>query len=114
MHPLKNLNVWGDGGIIATNNKKIYDKLRLLRNHGLINRNNCKLYGYNSRLDTIQAAVAIEMIKKINVITDSRIKNAKYLNEKLRPIKEIELINERKIINLFIICINFFVKIEIN
>ena len=96
MHPLKNLNVWGDGGIIATNNKKIYDKLRLLRNHGLINRNNCKLYGYNSRLDTIQAAVAIEMIKKINVITDSRIKNAKYLNEKLRPIKEIELINERK------------------
>lgn len=96
MHPLKNLNVWGDGGIVATNNKKIYDKLRLMRNHGLINRDNCKLYGYNSRLDTIQAAVAIEMIKKINVITDSRIKNAKYLNEKLRPIKEIELIDEKK------------------
>ena len=29
MHPLKNLNVWGDGGIIATNNKKIYEKLKI-------------------------------------------------------------------------------------
>jgi len=96
MHPLKNLNVWGDAGIIATNNKKIYNKLRLMRNHGLINRDNCKLYGYNSRLDTIQAAVAIEMIKKINVITNSRIKNAKYLNRELKSIKEIKLIDERK------------------
>ena len=42
MHPLKNLNVWGDGGVITTNNKKIYEKLKLMRNHGLINRNNWK------------------------------------------------------------------------
>jgi aminotransferase EvaB len=96
MHPLKNLNVWGDGGIIATNNKKIYEKLRLMRNHGLISRDNCKMYGYNSRLDTIQAAVALEMIKKINFITNSRIKNANYLNEKLKSIKQIKLIKEQK------------------
>ena len=69
MHPLKNLNVWGDGGIITTNNKKIYEKLKLLRNHGLESRDNCKIYGYNSRLDTIQAAVGLEMIKKIHLIT---------------------------------------------
>ena len=96
MHPLKNLNVWGDGGIIATNNKKIYEKLKLMRNHGLISRDNCKLYGYNSRLDTIQAAVALEMIKKINLITNARIKNAKYLNDKLKLIKQVKLIDERK------------------
>ena len=95
MHPLKNLNVWGDGGIVTTNNKKIYDKIRLMRNHGLINRDNCKLYGYNSRLDTIQAAVGIEMIKKIDLITKSRIKNAKYLNDHLKNIKEITLIKEK-------------------
>ena len=95
MHPLKNLNVWGDGGIITTNNKKLYDKLKLIRNHGLIDRNNCKIYGYNSRLDTIQAAVGIEMIKKINSITKARIKNAKYLNSKLKSIKQIKLIQER-------------------
>ena len=96
MHPLKNLNVWGDGGIIATNNKKIYEKLRLMRNHGLVSRDNCKMYGYNSRLDTIQAAVALEMIKKINFITNSRIKNANYLNKKLKSIKQIKLIKEQK------------------
>ena len=59
MHPLKNLNIWGDGGFVATNNKKIADKLYLLRNHGLINRNNSKIFAYNSRLDTIQAVVAM-------------------------------------------------------
>jgi len=96
MHPLKNLNVWGDGGIIATNNKKIYERLKLMRNHGLISRDNCKMYGYNSRLDTIQAAVALKMIKKINFITNSRIKNANYLNEKLKSIKQIKLIKEQK------------------
>ena len=96
MHPLKNLNVWGDGGIITTNNKKIYEKLKLLRNHGLESRDNCKIYGYNSRLDTIQAAVGLEMIKKINLITNKRISNAKYLNSKLKNIDEIKLIHEQK------------------
>ncbi len=96
MHPLKNLNVWGDGGIITTNNKVIYEKLKLMRNHGLISRDNCKIYGYNSRLDTIQAAVALEMIKKINHITNKRIENANYLNKNLINIKEIKIINESK------------------
>ena len=77
MHPLKNLNIWGDGGFVATNNKKIADKLFLLRNHGLINRNNSKIFGFNSRLDTIQAVVANYKLKnKLNNITKKRIKNA--------------------------------------
>ena len=77
MHPLKNLNIWGDGGFVATNNKKIADKLSLLRNHGLINRNNSKIFGFNSRLDTIQAVVANYKLKnKLNNITKKRIKNA--------------------------------------
>ena len=46
MHPLKNLNIWGDGGFIATNSKKIADKIGLLRNHGLINRNNSKIFWF--------------------------------------------------------------------
>ncbi len=96
MHPLKNLNVWGDGGIITTNNKKIYEKLKLMRNHGLTSRDNCKMYGYNSRLDTIQAAVALQMIKKIHLITNARIKNANYLNDKLKLIKQIKIIKEKK------------------
>ncbi len=78
MHPLKNLNIWGDGGFVATNNKKIADKLYLLRNHGLVNRNNSKIFGYNSRLDTIQAVVANYKLKnKLNRVTKKRIKNSK-------------------------------------
>ncbi|RZO47801.1 MAG: DegT/DnrJ/EryC1/StrS family aminotransferase [Candidatus Pelagibacterales bacterium] len=77
MHPLKNLNIWGDGGFVATNNKKIADKIFLLRNHGLVNRNNSKIFGYNSRLDTLQAVVANYKLKnKMNNITKKRIKNA--------------------------------------
>jgi len=85
MHPLKNLNIWGDGGFIATNNKKIADKLYLLRNHGLINRSKSKIFGYNSRLDTIQAVVANYKLKnKLNTITKKRIKNAHLFDKLLK------------------------------
>ncbi len=77
MHPLKNLNIWGDGGFIATNNKKLADKLYLLRNHGLVNRNNSKIFGYNSRLDSIQAVVANYKLKnKLDGVTKKRMKNS--------------------------------------
>lgn len=93
-HPLKNLNVWGDGGIITTNSDEIADNLRLLRNHGLVGRNECKIFAYNSRLDTIQAVVARHLLKnKIDFITESRIKNANYFDEKLKNIKQIKIPN---------------------
>ena len=93
LHPLKNLNVWGDGGFILTNKKKIADKLFLIRNHGLINRNKCKIFGFNSRLDTIQAAVAnYKLEKKLDNITKKRISNAKYLDKRLKNIKEVETV----------------------
>ena len=50
MHPLKNLNIWGDGGFMLTQNKEIAKKIQLLRNHGLINRDRCEVFGFNSRL----------------------------------------------------------------
>ena len=90
-HPLKNLNVWGDGGIICTNSKKYASKLRLLRNHGLKNRNEISLFGYNSRLDTIQATVGLHLLKKIDKITNARIKNASIYDKRLKNIEEIEI-----------------------
>ena len=41
-HPLKNLNVWGDGGVVTTNDEDLKNKLKLIRNHGLINRDVCQ------------------------------------------------------------------------
>jgi dTDP-4-amino-4,6-dideoxygalactose transaminase len=89
LHPLKNVNVWGDGGVITTNNKKIYKKLLLLRNHGLKNRNELEVFGHNSRLDTIQAAVGYKMLDLVSNLTKIRRKNAFLYDSGLKNIKEI-------------------------
>jgi dTDP-4-amino-4,6-dideoxygalactose transaminase len=84
LHPLKILNVIGDGGILTTNKKKIANKIKLLRNHGLKNQDSI-LWGYNSRLDNIQAAVGNVKLNKIK----KRIK----LNQKFASTYNSELSN---------------------
>ena len=97
-HPLKNLNVWGDGGIVTTNNKSISDKLKLIRNHGLTDRNTCMEFGYNSRLDTIQAVVAKHLIENnLEIITKKRIENAHYFDSLLSEIPQIKTLERKKI-----------------
>ena len=97
MHPLKNLNVWGDGGFIITNNKNLAKRLFLIRNHGLKDRNTCLEFAYNSRLDTIQAAIANYKIKnKLKNITSKRIQNAKTLDKLLKGIKEVKTVKRLK------------------
>ena len=91
MHPLKNLNVWGDGGYIITDDTQFHDKLVLMRNHGLINRNECVQFSYNSRLDSIQAVVANHLLQKIDYITDSRIAPALRYDELLKDISQVTL-----------------------
>ena len=97
MHPLKNLNVWGDGGFVVTNKKPLAKKLYLIRNHGLKNRNSVEIFGYNSRLDTIQAAVAnYKMKNKLNNITNKRIKNATMLDKLLSKNKNVTTVKRLK------------------
>ena len=91
LHPLKNINVWSDGGIIVTNDLNLNNKLRLLRNHGLEDRDTVSIMGCNSRLDTIQAVVGNWILPKAEKITDQRIKNANYLDLGLKKIKEINI-----------------------
>lgn len=90
-HPLKNLNVWGDGGIITTNSNELADKLRLMRNHGLKNRDECVMFAYNSRLDTLQAIVALHLLKKLDLITDSRINHSSYLDKELSQVSNLTI-----------------------
>ena len=91
LHPLKNINVWSDGGIITTNSVEIYNDLKLLRNHGLINRDEVKIMGYNSRLDTLQAVVGNWLLPKANDIANQRISNAKYLDDGLSKLNSISI-----------------------
>lgn len=58
LYPMKILGSVGDGGIVATNDKMMAEKIRFLRDHGQ-NRETGELmgYGFNSRLDNLQAAI---------------------------------------------------------
>lgn len=56
-YPTKNLGAYGDGGMLVTNNKQIYQQLLLLRDYGRKDRYEFAIKGYNSRLDEIQAAM---------------------------------------------------------
>jgi aminotransferase EvaB len=96
LHPLKNLNVWGDGGIIVTNSEEIRDKLILLRNHGLQNRDEVQIFGYNSRLDSLQAVVGNYLMNDLEDITATRIKWAHTLDAGLADLKDYITIPERK------------------
>ena len=80
MHPLKSLNVMGDGGMVATNNKKIFDWVKKFRNHGMIDRDHIEFWGVNMRLQPLQAIVALEGLKKIDKVIKKRNENAKIMD----------------------------------
>lgn len=81
MHPLKILNIWGDGGVVVTDNTELDDRIRVLRNHGLRNRDSMECFGYNSRLDTVQAVVGKYILGSLEWILNKRRENAKtYIN----------------------------------
>jgi len=85
-HPLKNLNGLGDGGFITTNNKSLYEKIKLYRNHGMKSRDNVHTFGVNSRLDVLNAEVLNFRLKKLKSVILKRRKNIsiyqKLLNSK--------------------------------
>jgi dTDP-4-amino-4,6-dideoxygalactose transaminase len=91
LHPLKNINVWSDGGVITTNKIEYYKKLLLLRNHGLESRDKVKICGYNSRLDTFQAVVGNWLLPKAHSIANTRIKNALFYDKNLKMIPQITI-----------------------
>jgi len=96
LHPLKNLNVWGDSGIIVTDSAEVRDRLVLLRNHGMVNRDEVDIFGYNSRLDSIQAVVGKHLVKDLDWITETRIRWANRFDEALSELTEFVQIPERR------------------
>ena len=91
LHPLKNLNVWGDGGVVVTKSSDLADKLRLYRNHGMVNRDEIAFFGINCRLDTLQAVIGNRLIGEVELITDRRIANAKIYDEALADLDSVRV-----------------------
>jgi len=105
LHPLKTLNACGDGGIITTDDEIIYEKLIRLRNFGLINRDETVMWGYNSRLDSLQAAILLVKLKWLDEWNSKRRNNAKEYMILLKDVVEIprELSYEYCVYHTFVV-----------
>ncbi|MBI3558306.1 MAG: DegT/DnrJ/EryC1/StrS family aminotransferase [Deltaproteobacteria bacterium] len=86
LHPLKNLNAAGDAGVITTNDDKLAATLRLLGHHGLKNREEIVRWGYNSRLDTLQAAILRTRIPRLESVIQKRRTNAERYTRLLKDV----------------------------
>jgi dTDP-4-amino-4,6-dideoxygalactose transaminase len=75
-YPTKNLGAIGDGGALVTNDSKLVEKIRLLREYGWKERYISNSEGWNSRLDEIQAAILRVKLKNLDVDNTSREKHA--------------------------------------
>ncbi|MBU2541410.1 MAG: DegT/DnrJ/EryC1/StrS family aminotransferase [Candidatus Omnitrophica bacterium] len=90
-YPSKNLGACGDGGIVVTNSKKLYKRLLMLRDYGRTSRYDHRTIGYNSRLDTLQAAVLRLKLKKLDRANSMRKYNASIYNSLLNGCPGIKL-----------------------
>lgn len=83
LHPLKNLNACGDGGMLVTHDRALADRVRLLRNHGHPNRDDCVEFSMVSRLDSVQAAMLRVKLRHLDEVTRRRRENAGWYREAL-------------------------------
>ncbi len=87
-YPTKILSCYGDGGALILNKSEL-KKANLIKNngHSKVDKENCKLIGINSRLDTIQAYILLSKLNFINKILDQRSKNNIFLKNTITNLK---------------------------
>ncbi len=83
-YPAKNLGAYGDGGAVVTSSAEIAEKVKMLRDYGQKEKYHHLFKGYNSRLDTIQAAILRVKLKKLDEWNLKRQQVAKTYNEVLK------------------------------
>ena len=89
--PGKNLGAYGDAGAIITNDDDLAEQMRMFANHGALVKHQHKIEGINSRLDGLQAAILSAKLPYILEWTAKRRQCAKYYDEILAGIQQIEL-----------------------
>lgn len=84
-YPTKNLGGFGDGGMILTDNDELAERLRLFRDHGRDADNSFLEIGYNSRLDSLQAALLDVKLPNLDEDNADRQANAAFYQQTLNP-----------------------------
>ncbi|HAA90932.1 MAG: transcriptional regulator [Rhodospirillaceae bacterium] len=108
MHPLKIINVWGDAGIVVTNDDAMNKQVRLLRNHGLRNRDEMEILGYNTRLDSLLAVVGKWIVPKTPDIVIKRAETAAYYDVGFAAIPEVRVpLRSERTKNVYLLYILF-------
>lgn len=92
-YPTKNVGALGDAGAITTNDEKLAERVRKLRNYGSIRKNEHELTGYNSRMDELQAAFLSVKLKHNGVWNSERQRIANEYHKQLEGIGDIILPN---------------------
>lgn len=87
--PSKNLGAYGDGGLIVTDDDQIADLAQQLRVHGAKHRYHNELFGYNSRLDALQAAILRVKLPYIDSWNAARRQVARHYNQRLADLPEL-------------------------
>lgn len=106
-YPTKNLGALGDAGAIITSDNNVAEKCRMIRNYGQKTRYEHKVYGINSRLDEIQAAILRGSLRHLDKNNKKRVGIANLYKKELFNIKQIRLPKERRgakhVYHLFVI-----------
>ncbi|MCL1928744.1 MAG: DegT/DnrJ/EryC1/StrS family aminotransferase [Treponema sp.] len=89
--PTKTIGGYGDGGMIITNNEELYKKATSYRTHGSLKKYHHDYIGYNSRLDTLQAAILKVKLSHIDNAIGKRAEHAAIYREMLKDITGIKL-----------------------
>jgi dTDP-4-amino-4,6-dideoxygalactose transaminase len=90
-YPAKNMGACGEAGAVTTNDAKLAEKVRMLRDHGQKVKYLHQMEGYNGRCDALQAAVLRVKLKYIYSWNDSRRENAAHYMEFLKDAAEVIL-----------------------
>ncbi|MDD5155030.1 MAG: DegT/DnrJ/EryC1/StrS family aminotransferase, partial [Candidatus Omnitrophica bacterium] len=86
-YPTKNLGAFGDGGAVVTDSEEVHKKLLMLRDYGRKSRYEHVSLGYNSRLDTVQAAILRLKLNNLDRWNAMRNKNADIYTRRFREME---------------------------
>lgn len=109
-YPGKNLGAYGEGGAVTTNNDEAAMKVKMMRDHGAVQKYNHEILGHNYRMEGIQGAVLGVKLKHLNTWTEGRRNVAKKYAQQLKNFSFITLPKEmpyaKHVYHLYVIQVN--------